>query len=101
MGVNHVSFGQAISSVVGLSIIGAIILPDYTRFIREPSGAVYSAFLSFAIVSSVIEIAGGLCRERAGLNPRVYSVTYRVTGPSIKLSHNSTIYELLKLIITL
>jgi len=57
---NDMNFGQAISSVVGLSIIGAIIAPDYTRFIRESRGAAYLAFVSFAITASVVQFAGGI-----------------------------------------
>lgn len=54
------TFGQAVSSVVGLSIIGAVIMPDYTRFIRQAQGAVYSAFLAFAITASLVQFAGGI-----------------------------------------
>jgi cytosine permease len=54
------SLGHAISSVAGLSMVGAIIAPDYTRFIRErPTGAVSSAFVSYAIVQTVVECSGG------------------------------------------
>ena len=60
------SFGQAISSVVGLSIVGAIITPDYTRFIREWHGAVYSAFLAFVGITSVVEFAGGMASVAFG-----------------------------------
>jgi len=57
---SDMGFGQAISSVVGLCIVGAIIAPDYTRFIRESRGAAYSAFVAFAITASVVEFAGGI-----------------------------------------
>ena len=53
------SFGQAVSSIAGLSIVGAIISPDYTRFLRIWHGAVYSAALAFFIISSIVEFAAG------------------------------------------
>jgi len=56
----ELSFGDAMSSVVGGVIIGAIILPDITRFIREWRGGVYTAVLSYAVIGSVVQGAGGL-----------------------------------------
>ncbi len=55
-----ISFGDAISSVVGGVIIGAVILPDITRFIRNWRGAIYTALLSYFVVQSIVMIAGGL-----------------------------------------
>ena len=56
----ELTFGNAMSSVVGGVIIGAIILPDITRFIREWRGAIYTAVLSYAVIGSVVQGAGGL-----------------------------------------
>jgi len=52
--------GDAISSVVGGVIVGAVILPDITRFIRHWHGAIYTSVLSYLIVGSVVMGAGGL-----------------------------------------
>jgi len=57
------SFGDAISSVVGGVIIGAVILPDITRFIRHWHGAVGTALLSYLLVQSIVMIAGGLAAD--------------------------------------
>lgn len=57
---DEMSFGQAISSVVGLSIVGAIIMPDYTRFLSTWYGSVYSACLAYVVIQSVVEVAGGM-----------------------------------------
>lgn len=54
------SFGAAMSSVVGGVIIGAVILPDITRFIREWHGGIYTAILSYAVIGSIVQGAGGL-----------------------------------------
>ena len=56
----ELSFGDAMSSVVGGVIIGAIILPDITRFIREWRGGIYTAVLSYVVIGSVVQGAGGL-----------------------------------------
>ncbi|MDH4255898.1 MAG: cytosine permease, partial [Gammaproteobacteria bacterium] len=57
---SELSFGHAMSSVVGGVIIGAIILPDITRFIREWRGGIYTAVLSYLVIGSVVQGAGGL-----------------------------------------
>lgn len=54
------TFGNAMSSVVGGVIIGAIILPDITRFVREWRGAIYTAVLSYACIGTIVQGAGGL-----------------------------------------
>lgn len=61
--VSNLSFGNAISSVVGGVIVGAVILPDITRFIRHWRGALYTALLSYGIVQSVVMCAGGLAAD--------------------------------------
>lgn len=60
---SDISFGDAISSVVGGIIVGAIILPDITRFIRHWRGAMYTALLSYLVVQSIVLIAGGLAAD--------------------------------------
>ncbi|MEO1034835.1 MAG: cytosine permease [Pseudomonadota bacterium] len=60
---SEISFGNAVSAVVGGVIIGAVILPDITRFIRHWRGAVYTALLSYAVVQSVVMTAGGLSAD--------------------------------------
>lgn len=55
-----IPIGQAISAVVGGVIVGAVILPDITRFIRDWTGAIYTVVLSYAIVANVVMAAGGL-----------------------------------------
>ena len=43
------SLGQGISSIVGSIIIGAIIMPDITRFVRHSSGAWVTAGASYLV----------------------------------------------------
>ena len=59
-GEAEMSFGRAMSAVVGGVIIGAIILPDITRFSRQWTGGVYIGLLSYLGVGSVVQVAGGL-----------------------------------------
>ena len=56
----ELTFGSAMSSVVGGIIVGAIILPDITRFSREWRGGVYTALISYGVLGSVVQGAGGL-----------------------------------------
>ena len=61
--VSEISFGYAISSTVGSIIVGAVILPDITRFIRKWRGAVYAAVLTYLMVQPIVMIAGGVAAD--------------------------------------
>ncbi|MBT3136571.1 cytosine permease [Alteromonas sp. ALT199] len=59
--LNHTksSISQGVSLIVGVIIIGAIILPDITRFSRERRGGAYTAFWSYLIAQSAVIIISG------------------------------------------
>lgn len=57
---NELAFGDAVSSVVGAVIIGAVILPDITRFIRHWHGAIYVVLTAYLLIDFVVTSAGGL-----------------------------------------
>lgn len=59
-------FGDGVSAVVGAVIVGAVILPDITRFIRHWSGAVYVVIISYFFVNMIVMSAGAL--SAAALN---------------------------------
>ena len=61
--VAEISFGRAVSSVVGGVIIGAVILPDITRFIDHWRGAVCTALLSYLVVQTIVMCAGGMAAD--------------------------------------
>ncbi len=61
--VSEISFGYAISSIVGSIIVGAVILPDITRFIRNRRGAIYAAVLTYLIVEPIVMMAGGFAAD--------------------------------------
>lgn len=67
IGENAMTIGDGISWVVGAIIIGAIILPDITRFIRETSGAVYTAIICYLIVQLLVMFAAGLAGASSGV----------------------------------
>lgn len=56
----EISFGDGVSAVVGAVIVGAVILPDITRFIRHWYGAVYVVVISYLVIELVVTGAGGL-----------------------------------------
>lgn len=78
IGENAMSIGDGISWVVGAVIIGAIILPDITRFIREKSGAVYTAIICYLIVQLLVMFAAGL----AGVSSGVFESYFDADGVS-------------------
>ncbi|MCZ0954644.1 MAG: cytosine permease [Rhodospirillaceae bacterium] len=61
--VAEITFGYAVSSVIGGIIVGAVILPDITRFIRKRRGAIYTAVLAYLVVQPVVMVAGGLAAD--------------------------------------
>jgi len=60
------SFGDAVSAIVGAIIIGAIILPDITRFIRDWRGGIYTAVMSYLIIGTIVQFAGALAAATFG-----------------------------------
>lgn len=61
-----ITTGQGISAIVGAIIIGAIILPDITRFVRHWSGAVYTAIIAYLIVQLAVMGAAALAGAVSG-----------------------------------
>ena len=54
------SFGDAVSAIVGGYIVGAVIMPDTCRFIGAAHGAVWTAVLTYFVSSAGIMVIGGL-----------------------------------------
>ena len=56
----QISFGDGVSSVVGAVIVGAVILPDITRFIRNWKGAIYAVVITYFFIDLIVTGAGAL-----------------------------------------
>ena len=56
----EIAFGDGVSSVVGAVIVGAVILPDITRFIRRWPGAVYCVVIAYFFIDILVMGAGGM-----------------------------------------
>ncbi|GAB3278482.1 cytosine permease [Parahaliea aestuarii] len=54
------SFGNGVSAVVGGIIVGTVILPDITRFLRHWRHAAYGVILSYFLVSTIVMAAGAI-----------------------------------------
>ncbi|MFT5482031.1 MAG: cytosine permease [Halieaceae bacterium] len=57
---SEMSFGDGVSAAVGAVVIGAVILPDVTRFIRHWHGAVYVVLACYLVTGVVVTFAGAL-----------------------------------------
>jgi len=64
--VQTLTVGEGISAIVGAIIIGAIILPDITRFVRHWRGAVYTAVMSYFVVQLSVMGAAALAGAASG-----------------------------------
>jgi cytosine permease len=62
----ELTFGDGVSAVVGAMIIGAVILPDITRFIRHWSGGVYVVLVAYLVIELIVTCAGGLAATALG-----------------------------------
>ena len=60
------TIGEGISAIVGSIIVGAIILPDITRFVRHWSGAVYTAIVAYVIVQVAVMGSATLAGSASG-----------------------------------
>mgnify|MGYP001492599359 FL=1 len=64
--VNQLSFGDGVSAVVGAAIVGAVILPDITRFVGHWSGAIFVVLTSYLVIQFIVISAGGLSATSLG-----------------------------------
>lgn len=64
----NLTLGEGISAVVGAIIIGAIILPDITRFVKHWSGAIYTAVIAYIVVQMAVMGAAALAGATSGKN---------------------------------
>lgn len=64
--VETLTTGEGISAIVGAIIVGAIILPDITRFVRHWSGAVYTAIIAYIVVQLAVMGAAALAGATSG-----------------------------------
>ena len=64
--VETLTTGEGISAIVGAIIIGAIILPDITRFVRHWSGAIYTAVIAYIVVQLAVMGAAALAGAASG-----------------------------------
>jgi cytosine permease len=60
------TLGGGISAIVGAIIIGAIILPDITRFVKSWRGALGVTFVSYMIVQFLVMTAASLASGATG-----------------------------------
>ncbi|MEM7458769.1 MAG: cytosine permease [Pseudomonadota bacterium] len=60
------TLGGGISAIVGAIIIGAIILPDITRFVKSWRGAMGVTFVSYMIVQFLVMASAGLASGATG-----------------------------------
>lgn len=60
------TLGEGISAIVGAIIIGAIILPDITRFVRSWRGALGVTFVSYMIVQFLVMASASLASGATG-----------------------------------
>ncbi len=59
------TIGGGVSAIVGAIIVGAIILPDITRFARTTGGAVGTAFVAYVPIQLFVMGAAGLAGSLA------------------------------------
>ncbi len=64
--VATLTISDGVSAVVGGIIIGAIILPDITRFIRHWKGAIQVAFWAYMVVELVVFAVAGMAGAASG-----------------------------------
>ena len=83
IGDNAMSIGDGISWVVGAVIIGAIILPDITRFMRVKSGAVYTSILTYLVVGVLVMASAGLAGASSGIFENFFGEEYTSRSDTI------------------
>lgn len=64
--VATLTVSDGVSAVVGGIIIGAIILPDITRFVRQWKGAIHVAFWAYMVVELAVFLVAGIAGAASG-----------------------------------
>lgn len=64
--VETITTGDGISAIVGAIIIGAIILPDITRFVRHWRGAIYTSIIAYIVVQLAVMGAAAMAGVVSG-----------------------------------
>jgi len=64
--VETMTTGDGISAIVGAIIIGAIILPDITRFVKHWSGAIYTSIIAYVVVQLAVMGAAAMAGTVSG-----------------------------------
>lgn len=62
----NLSFGDAVSAIVGSYMVGIVIQPDYGRFVRSPSSAAIGAASALAVVYPLIMTLSSLASLTTG-----------------------------------
>ncbi|MFT2092560.1 purine-cytosine permease family protein [Paraglaciecola sp. 2405UD69-4] len=60
------NLSEAVSAIVGAIIIGAIILPDITRFTKHWTGGVYTAFWAYMVVELLVLLVAAFAAAAIG-----------------------------------
>lgn len=61
------SLSAAVGAIVGAIIIGAIILPDITRFCKHWSGGIYTAICAFMVVQFLVLVVASFSAAAMGI----------------------------------
>ncbi|WP_144206886.1 cytosine permease [Shewanella donghaensis] len=56
----ELSFGEAVSAVVGSFIVSVVLMPDFTRFAKNTNDTVIASFLPFLILNTFVYIAAAM-----------------------------------------
>jgi len=59
-GTHDLSFGQAVSIVVGSFVVSVVLMPDFTRFAKTSKDVVVASFLPFMGLSSFVYIISAM-----------------------------------------
>lgn len=59
-------FGEAVSAVVGSFIVGAVLMPDFSRFAAKKSDAVVAAVIPFLLLASFVYVVAAAAGLAAG-----------------------------------
>jgi cytosine permease len=56
----NLSLGEGISAIVGSFVVGAVIMPDFTRYARRKRDAVIASVVPFFMVSSLVYLGAAI-----------------------------------------
>ena len=65
-GTGTLTFNEGVAATVGGLILGAVLIPDVTRFVKTTGDAIFASFMTFLIASTLVYVVAAMASLATG-----------------------------------